>query len=42
MCEDADHAHLSQLVRLSLVLYEDTTNRYSLHDLAFVCLPPRD
>jgi tetratricopeptide (TPR) repeat protein len=33
VCEDTDHAHLSRLVRLSLVLYEDTTNRYSLHDL---------
>ncbi len=34
VCEDANHTHLSQLVRLSLVQYEETTGRYSLHDLA--------
>ena len=33
ICEDADHTHLSQLVRLSLAQYDETTGRYSLHDL---------
>jgi tetratricopeptide (TPR) repeat protein len=33
VCEDADHIHLSQLVRLSLAQYDDTTDRYALHDL---------
>jgi tetratricopeptide (TPR) repeat protein len=33
VCEDTDHAHLSQLVRLSLVQFNETTARYQLHDL---------
>jgi hypothetical protein len=33
ICEDADHTHLSHLVRLSLAQDDDTTGRYSLHDL---------
>jgi tetratricopeptide (TPR) repeat protein len=34
VCEDPDHAHLSHLVRLSLVQFNETTARYQLHDLA--------
>lgn len=34
ICEDAGHVCLSELVRRSLVLYETSTKRYRLHDLA--------
>ena len=34
ICGDADHAQLTDLVRHSLVLYESSTKRYRLHDLA--------
>jgi len=34
VCEDENHKHLSELLRRSLVLYDDTTARYRLHDLA--------
>ena len=43
ICEDADHTHLSQLVRLSLAQYDETTGRYALHDLTRLfaaALPP--
>jgi tetratricopeptide (TPR) repeat protein len=33
VCEDADHLRLSELVRLSLVQYDNTMQRYQLHDL---------
>jgi tetratricopeptide (TPR) repeat protein len=33
VCEDTDHLRLSELVRLSLVQYDETTRRYQLHDL---------
>ena len=33
VCEDPGHAHLSDLVRRSLVLYDSQTGRYRLHDL---------
>ncbi|MCA1565872.1 MAG: tetratricopeptide repeat protein [Acidobacteria bacterium] len=33
VCEDAGHAHLTNLVRRSLVLYDGETRRYRLHDL---------
>jgi tetratricopeptide (TPR) repeat protein len=33
VCEDTDHLRLSELVRLSLVQYDETTLRYQLHDL---------
>ena len=34
VCDDAGHVGLSDLVRRSLVLYDDNTKRYRLHDLA--------
>ncbi len=34
VCADTNHAHLSDLVRRSLVLYDSSTKRYRLHDLA--------
>jgi tetratricopeptide (TPR) repeat protein len=34
VCADAEHVQLSDLVRRSLVLYDDGTKRYRLHDLA--------
>ncbi|MBI3241652.1 MAG: tetratricopeptide repeat protein, partial [Chloroflexi bacterium] len=34
VCEDAEHAHLSELVRRNLVRFSDESKRYSLHDLA--------
>jgi tetratricopeptide (TPR) repeat protein len=34
VCEDPGHKHLSELLRRNLVLYDDDTRRYSLHDLA--------
>lgn len=34
VCEDAEHTHLTELVRRSLVLYDTNTKRYRLHDLA--------
>ena len=34
VCDDAGHVCLSELVRRSLVLYDDNTKRYRLHDLA--------
>jgi tetratricopeptide (TPR) repeat protein len=34
VCADAGHVQLSDLVRRSLVLYDDGTKRYRLHDLA--------
>ena len=34
VCEDAGHVCLSDLVRRSLVLYDTSTKRYRLHDLA--------
>ncbi|HYH84078.1 MAG TPA: tetratricopeptide repeat protein [Pyrinomonadaceae bacterium] len=34
VCEDEKHKHLSELVRRSLVLYNEETRRYRLHDLA--------
>jgi tetratricopeptide (TPR) repeat protein len=34
VCADAGHAQLSDLVRRSLVLYDEGTKRYRLHDLA--------
>jgi len=34
VCADTAHAQLSDLVRRSLVLYDDSTKRYRLHDLA--------
>lgn len=33
VCSDKDHAHLSDLVRRSLVLYDAGTKRYRFHDL---------
>lgn len=33
VCEDAEHTHLSNLVRRSLVLYDGETKRYRWHDL---------
>lgn len=33
VCDDAKHARLSELVRRSLVLYDDSAKRYRLHDL---------
>jgi len=32
--DDVEHQHLSDLMRRSLVIYEDDTKRYRLHDLA--------
>jgi tetratricopeptide (TPR) repeat protein len=34
ICEDPGHKHLSQLLRRNLVLYNEDTRRYRLHDLA--------
>jgi tetratricopeptide (TPR) repeat protein len=34
VCADPGHAHLSDLVRRSLVMYDSETKRYRLHDLA--------
>jgi tetratricopeptide (TPR) repeat protein len=34
VCSDPGHVHLSDLVRRSLVLYDSSTKRYRLHDLA--------
>ena len=34
VCADAGHVQLSNLVRRSLVLYDESTKRYRLHDLA--------
>ena len=34
VCDDTGHAYLSNLARRSLVLYDSTTKRYRLHDLA--------
>jgi tetratricopeptide (TPR) repeat protein len=34
VCDDTEHAYLSDLVRRSLVLYDTSTKRYRLHDLA--------
>jgi tetratricopeptide (TPR) repeat protein len=34
VCADAGHVQLSELVRRSLVLYDESTKRYRLHDLA--------
>jgi tetratricopeptide (TPR) repeat protein len=34
VCDDVGHVCLSELVRRSLVLYDDSTKRYRLHDLA--------
>ncbi|HEX5604057.1 MAG TPA: tetratricopeptide repeat protein [Pyrinomonadaceae bacterium] len=34
VCSDAEHVQLSDLVRRSLVLYDESTKRYRLHDLA--------
>lgn len=34
VCDDTGHVCLSELVRRSLVLYDDSTKRYRLHDLA--------
>lgn len=34
VCVDPGHAHLSELLRRSLVLYDAGTKRYRLHDLA--------
>lgn len=34
VCADAGHVQLSDLVRRSLVLYDETTKRYRLHELA--------
>ena len=34
VCADAGHVQLSDLVRRSLVLYDENTKRYRLHDLA--------
>jgi tetratricopeptide (TPR) repeat protein len=34
VCTDAGHVQLSDLVRRSLVLYDESTRRYRLHDLA--------
>jgi tetratricopeptide (TPR) repeat protein len=33
ICQDEGHAHLSNLLRRNLVLYNDETDRYRLHDL---------
>jgi tetratricopeptide (TPR) repeat protein len=33
VCADPGHVHLSELVRRSLVLYEEAAKRYRLHDL---------
>jgi len=33
VCQDAGHTHLSSLLRRNLVLYNDETARYRLHDL---------
>lgn len=33
LCEDANHLHLSNLLRRSLVQYDDRSSRYYLHDL---------
>jgi tetratricopeptide (TPR) repeat protein len=33
VCEDAEHRRLSELVRRSLVQWDDTSKRYRLHDL---------
>jgi tetratricopeptide (TPR) repeat protein len=35
-CNDTDHKHLSDLVRLSLVIYDRNAENYRLHDLARV------
>lgn len=34
VCADSGHVHLSDLVRRSLVLYDSSSKRYRLHDLA--------
>ena len=34
VCDDAGHVQLSDLVKRSLVLYDESTKRYRLHDLA--------
>jgi tetratricopeptide (TPR) repeat protein len=34
VCEDPGHKHLSELLRRNLVIYDDETRRYRLHDLA--------
>lgn len=34
ICRDTDHVELSDLVRRNLVLYDESTKRYHLHDLA--------
>jgi tetratricopeptide (TPR) repeat protein len=34
ICQDAGHAHLTNLLRRNLVLYNTVTKRYRLHDLA--------
>lgn len=34
VCADAEHVQLSELVRRSLVLYDEGTKRYRLHELA--------
>ena len=34
VCEDPSHKHLSELLRRNLVIYDDETRRYRLHDLA--------
>ena len=34
VCSDPGHVHLSDLVRRNLVLYDSSTKRYRLHDLA--------
>jgi tetratricopeptide (TPR) repeat protein len=34
VCADSEHVQLSDLVRRSLVLYDESTKRYRLHDLA--------
>jgi hypothetical protein len=34
VCADPGHVHLSDLVRRNLVLYDSSTKRYRLHDLA--------
>jgi tetratricopeptide (TPR) repeat protein len=34
ICEDPGHKHLSELLRRNLVIYNEDTQRYRLHDLA--------
>ncbi|MDT7780265.1 MAG: hypothetical protein QOC99_2777, partial [Acidobacteriota bacterium] len=34
ICEDPGHKHLSELLRRNLVIYNEDTRRYRLHDLA--------